>query len=222
MYSRGLRVTLVVAVVLALAGASAAVALAKSAMVSKPVLSEAPLVNDAFTVSGFTTPSAKKGVKTVVKIQVLMPMDGGAYEPVDSPVKAKLTRRNGASGYKYSAPITVPTTGAHAVRATRYADGKVVGTSRTTLFVVTAPVPQIAVDSDSHADVEAPAGVPLDVVFRSPSGRMCGRTVHFVAGPFTKTSSNPLTYHCDGLTAGSYPWQCDMGPACCGGLLLVR
>jgi len=43
-----------------------------------------------------------------------------------------------------------------------------------------------------------------------------------VSPAFTKTSSDPLTYHADGLPAGSYAWECSMGPTCHGGTLVVE
>jgi hypothetical protein len=68
--------------------------------------------------------------------------------------------------------------------------------------------------------VTARADTPIDVIFRHAVG--CGATIHFLTGSFSKTSSDPLTYHSDGLPAGSYAWQCDMGPSCHGGTLIIK
>jgi hypothetical protein len=221
MFSRTVKSTVLVTVVLLVMGVCATAALAVSSHVGKPVLSGTPTMNEAFTVSGVTTPTAKKGVTTVVKIRVLMRMEGDTYEPMDGPVKAKLSRRGGASGYKYSASITIPMTGDHAVQAVRYANGKVIGKSRVTYFEVMDAAEQIAMDSDSHADVTAAAHTPLDVIFHSPSGRMCGTKIYFVAsGDWIKTSSAPLTYHTEGLLPGIYAWRCPMTDCCYGNLVV--
>jgi hypothetical protein len=218
--TRGILALTVVAVLLM--GVLATASPAGSCSVSKPALSGAPHMNEAFTVSGTTTPTAKKGVKTVVKVQVLMRNASGVYKPMLARVTAKLVKRAGKPGYRYSRSITIPMMGKHAIQAFRYSNGKLVAKSQLTKFDVTAASESIAVDSDSHADTSAQAGTPLDVIFHSPSGKMCGKTVHFVSAAFTKTSSDPLTYHCNGLSAGSYAWQCDMGPMCCGGALIVE
>ena len=216
---RPLHVVVAVTAVLLTLGACAGVALAVSSHVSKPVLSGAPKMSEAFTVSGVTTPTAKRGVTTVVKIQVLMKMDGDMYELMDGPMKAKLTRRSG-SGYTYSASITIPMKGDHAVQAIRYANGKVVRRSAITYFEVTEDAPQISVDSDSHAGTTVAAHTPVDIVFHSPSSRMCGTKIYFLSGDFTKTSSDPLTYHAEGLAPGTYSWRCPMTDCCYGDLIV--
>ena len=216
---RTVHVIVVVTVALLALGVSASVALALSSQVSKPMLSGSPRMDEAFTASGVTTPTAKKGVTTVVKIQVLMKMEGDMYEPMDGPIKAKLTRRSG-SGYKYSASITIPMKGDHAVQAIRYANGKVVGKSKVTYFEVEGEMKQLSIDSDAHADVTAAAHTPLDIVFHSPSGKMCGTKVSFLTGDFAKTSSAPLTYHTEGLLPGTYAWRCPMTDCCYGNLIV--
>ena len=219
MSARVLRLVVVATAVLLVMGASAAVALAWNSHVSKPVLSGTPTMGVAFTVSGFTTPTAKKGVTTVVKIQVLMKMEGDMYAPMDAPMTAKLTRRTGA-GYTYSLSVTIPMKGDHAVQAIRYANGKVVGKSKITYFTVVDATQQIAIDSDAHASATVAAHTPFDVVFHSPTGKMCGAKVAFLTGDFTKTSSDPLTYHCEGLVAGTYAWRCPMTDCCYGNLII--
>lgn len=104
------------------AAASAAV------YVSRPALSKAPTLGVAFTVSGITTPTARPGVSTVVKIKVLAPNDGGTYVTKQT-LKAKLEKRSGKPGYKYSLSITRRVTGLYAFRAYRYANGRLVGRS---------------------------------------------------------------------------------------------
>ena len=219
MSARVLGLVVVATAVLLVMGASAAVALAWNSHVSKPVLSGTPTMGVAFTVSGFTTPTAKKGVTTVVKIQVLMKMDGDMYAPMDSPMMAKLARRSGA-GYTYSLSVTIPMKGDHAVQAIRYANGKVVGKSKITYFTVVDAAQQIAIDSDAHTSATVAAHTPFDVVFHSPTGKMCGAKVAFLTGDFTKTSSDPLTYHCEGLVAGTYTWRCPMTDCCYGDLIV--
>ena len=219
MSARILRLVVVATAVLLVMGASAAVALAGNGHVSKPVLSGTPTMGVAFTVSGFTTPTAKKGVTTVVKIQVLMKMEGDMYAPMDAPMTAKLTRRTGA-GYTYSLSVTIPMKGDHAVQAIRYANGKVVGKSKITYFTVADGTQQISVDSDAHAGTTVAAHTALDVVFHSPSGKMCGTKVYFLSGDWTKSSAAPLTYHTEGLTPGTYAWRCPMTDCCYGSLIV--
>jgi hypothetical protein len=60
------------------------------------------------------------------------------------------------------------------------------------------------------------------VTFHFAPGAMCAASIHFLSAAFTKTSSAPLTYHCDGAPAGSYAWECSMGAMCHGGTLVVE
>jgi hypothetical protein len=207
---------------LLLSGAFATASLAGSVTVSKPVLSGAPHMNKAFTVSGITTPTAKKGVKTVVKVQVLMRNASGVYKPMLAKVTAKLVKRSGHPGYTYARSITIPMMGAHAIQAFRYSDGKLVAKSALAKIDVTAATQSVSIDGDSHVDVLAVAGAPMDVTFHCAPGRMCAASIHFLSAAFTQTSSDPLTYHCDGVPAGSYAWECSMGPGCHGGTLIVE
>ncbi len=207
--------------VLVVLGVAAAVALATTYSVSKPVLSKAPHKNVAFTVSGVTTPT---GTKVVVKIQLLMKGSNGKYSVMHTPWVASLVRRSGQSGYKYSKSITVPMTGQHAVQALRYDNGKLVGRSAITYFSVAAVATVVAVAGDSHADVNAPASTPLDLVFTYAAGKPCAANIHFQAASlFTRTAAGPLTltYHTDGLAAGTYAWECSMGKMCHGANLVV-
>jgi hypothetical protein len=96
--------------------------------VSRPSLSPKPALAQAFTVSGITTPTAKSGVATVVKIQVLSPNASGGYS-VGQTLKAKLVKRSGAPGYRYSRALTIRVVGKRAFRALRYADGRLVARS---------------------------------------------------------------------------------------------
>jgi hypothetical protein len=190
--------------------------------VGKPALSGAPHMNVAFTASGTTTPNSAKGVKTVVKIQVLMRNASGVYKPMLAPVKAKLVKRTGKPGYKYSRSLTIPMMGKHAVRALRYNGGKLVARSALTYIDVTAATQSVNINGDSHADVSAPAGTPIDVVFTYATGRPCAASIQFTTGSFTTTSTSPLTYHSDGLAAGRYAWACSMGAMCHGGTLVAQ
>jgi hypothetical protein len=97
-------------------------------LVSKPALSKAPTLGVAFTTSGITTPTARPGLTTVVKIKILAPNENGTYVTKQT-VKAKLTRRSGKPGYKYSLSVTKNVVGLFAFRAYRYANGRLVGKS---------------------------------------------------------------------------------------------
>lgn len=87
----------------------------------------------------------------------------------------------------------------------------------------------VAIDSDpldSQTVVEA--GTPLDLVF-SGARMMCWRTIHFTgaAGDLTKTVSysaaDPhVAWHTGGLAAGTYEWECWMGPQCHHGTIVVQ
>ena len=128
--------TLTIAVLLVM-GAFAGAAAAKNATVGKPALSKAPHMGVAFAVSGVTTPTAKKGVKVVVKIQLLMwDSSTSMYMPMHTPYTAKLVKDSGMPGYKYSQSLTIPMMGKHAVQALRYDDGKLVGKSKIRYFTV--------------------------------------------------------------------------------------
>jgi hypothetical protein len=216
MSARSLRTATAVFVALAVLLVTAGTALAAGG-VSKPALSATPTMGEPFTVSGVTTPKAKKGSPVVVKVQVLMKMDGDMYEPMDAPLKAKLTSRSG--GYKYSVSLTIPMTGDHAVQAIRYVSGKVAKRSAITYFTVQEAAQQISIDSDSHAATSAPAHTPLEVVFHSPTNRMCGAKVAFVTGDFMKAFVTPLTYTTIGLMPGTYTWRCPMTDCCYGDLI---
>jgi hypothetical protein len=96
--------------------------------VGRPALSRAPTLGVTFTVSGVTTPTAKDGVTTVVKIKVLAPNASGAYVTKQT-LKAKLVRRSGKPGYRYSRSVKIGVVGPCAFRAFRYANGRLVGRS---------------------------------------------------------------------------------------------
>ncbi len=57
---------------------------------------------------------------------------------------------------------------------------------------------------------------------------MCWRTIHFTTpSDLTKTVSysaaDPhVTWHTAGLAAGSYEWECWMGPQCHHGTIVVQ
>lgn len=222
MSARILKLVVLTTVVLLLMGTVAAAAPAAGATVSKPVLSATPEMNVAFTASGFTTPTAKKGVTTVVKVQVLV-KTGGEYEDVGDAVKAKLTRRSG-SGYTYSASLAVAMTGDHAVQAIRYANGKVAGRSPLTSFTVAEATQQVHIDSNVNGwmapalrDTVVPADTPLDIVFSTPADWTSNDpkkngAAHFIWGDFEKVSADGLVWHTEGLAAGRYDWMRDSMP----------
>jgi hypothetical protein len=87
----------------------------------------------------------------------------------------------------------------------------------------------VAVDSDPHEVLtQLTAGEPVDLVF-SGARMMCWRTIHFTgaAGDLTKvtsySASDPhVTWHTAGLAAGSYEWECWMGPQCHHGTIVVQ
>ena len=92
-------------------------------------------------------------------------------------------------------------------------------------LVADGPAQQVAIDSDPLDSVTAvPAGTPVDMVFTGVR-MMCWRTIHFTtAGAFTKTQGypEPLTWYTGGLAAGSYEWECWMGPQCHHGTIVVQ
>jgi hypothetical protein len=224
MYRRAGGILGLVVVALLATAVCASAASATSYSVGKPALSGAPHMNVAFTASGVTTPTSPAGVKTVVKVQVLMRNASGAYKPMLAPFTAKLVRRSGRPGYRYSKAITIPMLGKHALQALRYNNGKLVAKSPLTYINVTAASRKIAINGDSHADVGATASTPLDVVFTYAAGRPCAANIHFQAASlFARTAVGPLTmtYHTDGLAAGIYAWECSMGKMCHGGNLVV-
>jgi hypothetical protein len=137
---------------------------------------------------------------------------GGKYDVMDV-YTARLTRMPaGKKGTMYSRTLNIPMMREHAVQALQYRGGKLVSKSRIVSFDVqaAADVQQIAIDPNSHADVTAPENTPIDVVFL---GQLmgCAANSGFPACPaLVKTSSSPLTYHCDGLPVGTYAWKCSM------------
>lgn len=217
-----LKVVILMAVALSLLIALPAVAQAKTTYkTSKPVLSGTPTMGKDFSVSGVITPASTAKSRATVKVKLLKEMDG-KYDVMDV-YTAKLAKMPaGKKGTRYARTLNIPMTGKHAVQAFQYRGGKLVSKSQITYFDVAegTNAQQITIDANSRADVTAQAGTPIDVVFRNAVG--CGATIHFLSGGFSKTSSNPLTYHSDGLPAGSYAWQCDMGPSCHGGTLIVQ
>lgn len=221
--SRRVKQMLLTALVLALVAGVPQMALAKTAYTaSKPALSAMPQAGTQFTVSGVIKPkSSATKARAVVKIRLLMLMDG-RYSEMDT-YRATLHKNAvGKAGTKYTCEITIPMDGKHAVRALQYRHGKLVAKSKITYFSVEmAAAQQIAVDADSHADVTAEAGKPIDVIFHYAGGSMmCASKIHFLSEGFTKTSSDPLKYHSDGLPAGTYAWQCSMMDCHYGNLMV--
>jgi hypothetical protein len=87
----------------------------------------------------------------------------------------------------------------------------------------------VAVDSDPHDVVtNVAASTPFDFVFTGKR-MMCWRTINFTTAgsDLTKTTSftpttQTVTWHTDGLAAGSYEWECWMGPQCHHGTVVVE
>jgi hypothetical protein len=77
----------------------------------------------------------------------------------------------------------------------------------------------------THQTLTASANKPIDVSF-DPSTTGCSANIHFttLSSPqVVKTSAagQNVTYHSDGLPAGTYPWKCSM-MNCCYGTLVVQ
>ena len=96
--------------------------------VSRPALSRSPALGRSFAISGITTPTGRPGTPTVVRIQVLWPDATGACK-VGQTLKAKLVRRGGAPGYRYSRTVVLRVVGPCAFRAVRYAGSRRVASS---------------------------------------------------------------------------------------------
>jgi hypothetical protein len=169
-------------------------------------------VGQDFVVSGVITPASTAKSRAAVKVKLLMEM-GDRYGVMDFYV-AKLTKMPaGKRGTRYSRTLNIPMKGKHSVRVFQYREGMLVSTSRITHFEVEdgTDVQRISIDSDSHADVNAAAGKPMNVVFHSPSGRMCGRTVQFLSEDFVRVSADPrpttATACPPAPTPGSAAWK---------------
>jgi hypothetical protein len=80
----------------------------------------------------------------------------------------------------------------------------------------------VTFDTTIHPTMTAPANTPLNITF-DPSTAGCATTIAFTSGSFTKTSAagQNVTYHTDGLPAGTYQWKCDMDN-CHYGTLVVQ
>jgi hypothetical protein len=80
-------------------------------------------------------------------------------------------------------------------------------------------------DNNLHQTLTAQANTPLDVSF-GPKMMACAANIHFVtldAPLVVKTSGmgQDVSYHSEGLPAGTYPWKCSMMD-CCFGTLVVE
>ena len=80
-------------------------------------------------------------------------------------------------------------------------------------------------DNTKHETLTAQANTPIDITF-DPSVMGCSANIHFVTldSPLVvKTSAmgENVTYHTDGLPAGTYQWKCSMED-CCYGTLVVE
>ena len=218
--SKHLKVILLTALTFSLLAALPALAQARTAYkTSTPVLSEAPTMGQDFSVSGAITPASTAKSRATVKVKLLMEMDG-KYDVMDVYVAKLAKLPAGKKGTRYSRTLNVPMTGKHGVQVLQYRGGKLVSTSKIAYFDVQPAVLQITIDPNSHADVTAPANTPIDVVF---PGQLtgCAANIGFPACPeLVKTSSSPLTYHSDGLPAGTYAWKCSMTDCHYGNLIV--
>jgi hypothetical protein len=111
--------------------------------VSRPVLSRTPGLGQTFTISGITTPTARPGVTPTVKIQVLALNDIGAFV-VQRTLNAKVVKRAGAPGYRYSRALILKVVGKHAFRAVRYSGATIVKRSAIKYAEVTYGSGQLA------------------------------------------------------------------------------
>ena len=126
---------LLTALVVLLLACVASVAGARGAYTtSKPVVSNAPKKDRAFTASGSITPKSTSSSKATVKIILWMKYDSG-WGVMDT-YWAKVSARSSSSS-KYSVTITIPMKGDHGVQAIQYRKGKKVSSSATKYFYVT-------------------------------------------------------------------------------------
>lgn len=133
--SRYLKAGLMVGVAVLLLACTATVVSARTTYTtSKPVLSNAPKKDRAFTASGHITPKSTSSNKATVKI-ILWMKYGSGWGVMDT-YWAKLSPRS-AGGTKYSVRITIPMKGDHGVQAVQYRKGKKVSQSATKYFTVT-------------------------------------------------------------------------------------
>ncbi len=208
--SKHLKFLLLAALTLLLLAALPAATPAKTTYkTSTPVLSGVPTMGQDFSVSGVITPASTAKSRATVKVKLLMEM-GGKYDVMDVYVAKLAKMPAGKKSTRYARTLNIPMTGKHAVQVLQYRHGKLVSKSQIVYFDVQPAALPITIDPDSHADVIAPANTPIDVVF--PGQLMgCAANIGFPACPeLVKTSSSPLTYHSDGLPAGSYAWKCSM------------
>ena len=218
--SKHLKVILLAALALSLLAALPVLAHARTPYkTSTPILSGVPTMGQDFSVSGAITPASTAKSRATVKVKLLMEMDG-KYDVMDVYVAKLAKLPAGKKGTGYSRTLNIPMTGKHAVQVLQYRHGKLVSKSHIAYFDVQPAARQITIDPNSHADVTAPANTPIDVVF---PGQLtgCAANIGFPACPeLVKTSSSPLTYHSDGLPAGSYAWKCSMTDCHYGNLIV--
>jgi hypothetical protein len=103
---------------------------------SKPVLSETPRKDKAFTASGVITPKSTTKSRATVKIILWMKYGDDDWGVMDT-YWAKLSARPaGKAGTKYACAITIPMKGDHGVQAVQYRNGKQVSKSKVNYFTV--------------------------------------------------------------------------------------
>jgi hypothetical protein len=114
----------------------AATCFAATVSIGRPSVSTSPKLGVTFAASGITTSTARSGVTIVVNVQVLAPDASGKFVATRT-LRARLVRRSGKPGYRYSRSVKISMTGKYGLRALRYSNGKLVTQSQISYVTVT-------------------------------------------------------------------------------------